>query len=164
MKTLLILRHAKSSWQDLGQADHDRPLNGRGKRDAPRMGKLMRERDMIPDLIISSTAMRARTTAQAVADEVDYPKEITQTRDLYHAYPDAFIEILQGLDNHFRSVLMVAHNPGIEELVAQLSGVYEQMTTGALAHFELSINDWQDLEDGMRGRLLGIYRPKELSD
>ncbi len=162
MKKLLILRHAKSSWKDLSQADHDRPLNKRGKRDAPRIGKFMRERDMIPDLIISSTAKRAWKTAEAVADEVDYRKDVTRTRDLYHAYPDAFIEILQGLDNHFRSVLMVAHNPGIEELVAQLSGVYERMTTGALAHFELPIDDWQDLEDRMRGRLKGIYRPKEL--
>lgn len=162
MKTLLILRHAKSSWKDLSMADHDRPLNKRGKRDAPMMGKFMRQNDLAPDLIISSTAKRARKTAQAVADEVDYPKEITQTRDLYHAYPDAYFEILQGLDNHFRSVLMVAHNPGIEELVAQLSGVYERMPTGALAHFELPIDDWQDVEDGMKGKLRGIYRPKEI--
>lgn len=162
MKTLLILRHAKSSWKDLTQADHDRPLNKRGKRDAPAIGRFIRQNDLVPDLIVSSTAKRARKTAQAVADEVDYPKEVTQTRNLYHAYPDAFIEILQALDNHFRTVLMVAHNPGIEELVAQLSGVYERMPTGALAHFELPIDDWQDLEDGMRGRLRGIYRPKEL--
>lgn len=145
-------------------ADHDRPLNKRGKQDAPRIGRFLYQQDLIPDLIVSSTAKRARKTAQAVADEVDYPKEITQTRNLYHAYPEAYFEILEGLDNHFRTVLMVAHNPGIEELVAQLSGIYEQMPTGALAHFELPIDDWQDVEDEMRGKLKGIYRPKELND
>ena len=163
MKTLLILRHAKSSWKDFSIDDHDRPLNKRGKRNAPEMGKLIRRLDLSPDLILSSTAKRARKTAEAVADEVKYPKKLTLTRKLYHAFPDAYVEILQSLENHHRTVLIVAHNPGIEEMVAQLSGLYERMPTGALAHFSLPIDDWQDMTEKTKGELQGIYRPKELT-
>jgi phosphohistidine phosphatase len=92
MKTLLVLRHAKSSWKNANLADFDRPLNKRGKRDAPRMGELLRREGIVPDLIISSSAERALTTAEAVALACGYDLEIQTTRQLYHAWPDDYIE------------------------------------------------------------------------
>jgi phosphohistidine phosphatase len=94
MKTLLILRHAKSDWGNSRLADYDRPLNERGKGDAPRMGQLLRDEDIVPDLIITSSAERAQTTAELAAIASGYENEITYTRRLYHAAPDAYIELL----------------------------------------------------------------------
>ena len=90
MKTLLILRHAKSDWETPDVADHDRPLNGRGKRDAPRMGRLLRDENLVPDLIISSTAKRARKTAKLVAEASGYEGEIRLAETLYLAGPEAY--------------------------------------------------------------------------
>ena len=85
MKTLLLLRHAKSSWKDESLTDHDRPLNKRGKKTAPLMGHLLREKNLVPDLVVSSTAVRARSTAEAAAEACGYPGEITLTDELYLA-------------------------------------------------------------------------------
>ena len=97
MKTLLILRHAKSSWKDASLADHDRPLNKRGKRDAPRMGRLLQEQDLVPDRIISSTAKRARNTAKAVAKACNCKDKVELTSEFYHAGPGAYLAVLQNV-------------------------------------------------------------------
>ena len=123
MKTLLILRHAKSSWDDPGLRDHDRPLNRRGKRDAPRMGRLIADRDLIPDRIVSSTAVRARTTAALAAAEFDHDVEIETTRDLYGAHPDGYIEVAEERGGAAERLMVVGHNPGITALVSRLTGV-----------------------------------------
>ena len=163
MKTLLILRHAKSSWKDMSLSDHDRPLNKRGKRDAPRIGQWMRKQNLRPDSIISSTAKRARKTALAVADETGFSRDdVLLTRDLYHAYPDTYIEFLQKLPDNHQIALVVGHNPGIEELVAHFAGGYEQMQTGALAHVVIDIDRWSELKSDERGVLKGVMRPKEI--
>ena len=164
MKTLLILRHAKSSWGNASLSDFERPLNKRGKYDAPRMGKLLRQEDLIPDLIVSSAANRALTTARLVADEVDCPQPVVATRDFYHASPDEYIAYLQGVPDENQSVMVVGHNPGMEELVTQLGGGYEVMPTAALAQFELDIASWQDFDAVTVGELMGIWRPKEINN
>ncbi len=162
MKTLLILRHAKSSWDNSSLADHDRPLNKRGKRDAPKMGRLLAREDLTPDLIISSTAERALTTAEFVAISADYDNEIQITRQLYHAGPEEYIEVLQQVDDTYRRVMVVGHNPGMEDLVEELGGQYHRMPTAALVQFELPIDSWADLDEGTTGRLVNIWRPKEI--
>ena len=110
MKTLLILRHAKSSWADPGMADHDRPLNARGKRDAPRMGRLIAEQGLHPDIIVSSTAKRARSTAKRVieAGGLTCPKCLLD--ELYLAAPETYINTLRQLDDTSQRVLAVGHN------------------------------------------------------
>ena len=143
--------------------DHDRPLNKRGKRDAPRMGKWLRKQNLRPDAIISSTAKRARKTALAVADETGFGDDVVLTRDLYHAYPDTYIEFLQKLPDNHQIALVVGHNPGIEELVAQFAGGYEQMPTAALAQITIEIDRWSDLQSETKGILKGVWRPKEIS-
>ncbi len=164
MKTLLILRHAKSSWNDPALDDHVRPLNVRGERDAPRIGKFVREHGLIPDVIISSDAVRARLTAEAVAKAARYPREILVDSRLYGAEPSDLIAVLRTIQEaKAGTVMIVGHNPGLEELVAQLTGEQEDLPTAALAHIELPIDRWRDLKTSTRGTLLGLWRPKKES-
>ncbi len=162
MKSLLVLRHAKSSWNDPTLKDHDRPLNKRGKRDAPRMGDLLADEQLLPDLIVSSTAARARTTADTVAASADYTGDVLYTEDLYHAGFGQFVRVLSALDDRYERVMVVAHNPGIEDLVERLGRRYARMPTAALAWIELDVASWADLGDDTVGRLVSVWRPKEL--
>ncbi|HEX6383989.1 MAG TPA: histidine phosphatase family protein [Anaerolineae bacterium] len=164
MKTLLILRHAKSSWDNANLSDHDRPLNERGQRDAPRMGRLLRDRELVPDLIITSTAERALATAEAVALASDYDGEIKYTRRFYHADPETYLEVLQTVPNKYERVMIVGHNPGMEELVEQLTGQAERLTTANIAHVELPVSSWKELMDETEGELIDLWRPKELKE
>ncbi len=162
MKTLLILRHAKSSWDNALLTDYERPLNKRGKQDAPRMGKLLREQDLVPDLIITSSAERALATAEAVALASGYEQEIRATRSFYHADPEAYLDVLRQLDDSLERVMVVGHNPGMEELLEELTGLWEQMSTAALAQISLPINQWSELDEETTGELVNLWRPKEL--
>jgi phosphohistidine phosphatase len=163
MKTLLILRHAKSSWKDPYLADHDRPLNKRGKRDAPIMGLLLREKGLLPDLILCSTAKRARKTVESVVESSGYDGQVQLTRDFYQAYPVAFFTILGEIPDEYQRVMIVGHNPDLEELVEMLTGDYELMPTAALAQVGLPIQSWEELNEETEGELINIWRPKELS-
>ena len=162
MKTLLILRHAKSSWSNLGLADIDRPLNKRGKRDAPRIGALLREEDLVPDLIISSPALRARKTAKAVSDNSGYEGEIEIQGEFYPGDPDSFIEAFYSIPNQIERILIIAHNPGLEELLYVLTGESARMPTSALAQVSLPVDRWLDLDDDTEGKLVNLWRVKEL--
>src|SRR6266516_4270537 len=162
MKSLLILRHAKSSWKHPELNDHDRPLNQRGKRDAPRMGELLQNEHLVPELIISSTAKRAFSTAKTVAKAAGYNGEITLNRSLYAAGPVAYVDVLRYLSNEYARVLMVGHNPGLEKLVKMLTGEEHTMSTCSLVHVQLRINSWSEIEYKTRGKLLGIWQPRVL--
>ncbi len=162
MKTLLILRHAKSSWKDMTLADHDRPLNRRGKEDAPRMGALLAEEGLVPDVILSSTAKRAQATAEAVADASGFEGEIHYSRDLYHADPESYLYTLRTLPPDYELVMVVGHNPGLEELVDVLTGESLRLPTAALVQVSLPLDDWTALTDETEGELVDIWRPREL--
>lgn len=162
MKTLLILRHAKSSWSNMRLSDHDRPLNDRGRRDAPRMGQLLLDEDLVPDLIITSSAERALTTAELVALECGFEAELLATRDLYHAGPEEYLDVLREQGGLAQMVMVVGHNPGIEELVDVLTGEDERMVTAALAQVSLPIDAWSDMDLDVMGTLENVWRPKEL--
>jgi phosphohistidine phosphatase len=163
MKTLLILRHAKSSWKNLSLADIDRPLNKRGKRDAPRMGALLLEEDLVPDLIISSPAARARKTAKAVSNNSGYEGKIEIQADFYPGDPDSFIEAFYSIPDKFDRVMVVAHNPGLEELLYVLTGESARMPTSALAQVALPIERWLNLDDDTQGKLVNLWLVKELN-
>ncbi len=163
MKTLLILRHAKSSWKHSELPDFDRPLNKRGKRDAPRMGELLRQADLLPELILSSSAQRARQTSQAVVDASGYPGEVRWLDSLYAAPPESYLEALRGLDDGLQSVMVVGHNPGLEELLEELTGAAESLPTAALAQVLLPIQRWSELDDEVSGELVQIWLPRQLS-
>ena len=162
MKTLLIMRHAKSSWDESEMHDHDRPLNKRGKLNAPRMGRLLREQDLVPDLIITSSARRARDTAGAVADQSGYEGEVKVEESLYAAPPEAYIEVLAAADDRYERILVIGHNPGLEELLETLASEREALPTAAIAQVDLSIQSWQELTDETSGTLVKLWRPKDL--
>jgi phosphohistidine phosphatase len=164
MNVLLILRHAKSSWSDGALDDHERPLNARGERDAPRVGRFIREQQLIPAVIISSDAVRARMTAEAVAEAALYRGEIALDHLLYLGGPDDIIAVLRTVPKAtVRTVMVVGHNPGLEELIEQLTGEHHELATAALAQITLPIKGWQDLAADTRGALAGLWRPKDLA-
>jgi len=162
MKTLLLLRHAKSSWKNSNLTDHDRPLNKRGKRDAPRMGYLLRREELTPGQIISSTARRARETAALVAEQSGFTAAVELNSNLYHASPEALATVLHELYYEDDPVLLVAHNPGLERFLELLTGQYEPLPTAALAHITLDLADWRQLRPETRGTLVNLWRPREL--
>jgi len=162
MKTLLLLRHAKSSWKHPELADHDRPLNKRGKRTAPHMGALLQEEDLMPDLILCSSAVRAYMTALIVAKACGYAGEIKKSRKLYLAEPQDYIEVLHEVPESHARVLVVGHNPGLEALVEALTGEAMAMPTAALAQMELSLPRWSDLAMDSDCKLVNVWRPKDL--
>jgi phosphohistidine phosphatase len=162
MKLLSILRHAKSSWSDSSLEDHDRPLNKRGLRDAPRMGVLIREQGLVPDTILSSTARRARETALAVAEAAGFPDDVRFTRHLYGAEPHTYLEAVRALPDATAHVLVVGHNPGIEELLALLVGTTHTLPTATLAVVELPVERWSDVGPPPLGSLRALWRPREL--
>jgi phosphohistidine phosphatase len=163
MKTLLLLRHAKSSWKEPGMDDHDRPLNDRGKRDAPKVGELILAQNLKPDRIVSSTAKRAKKTAEKVAVSCGYVDDVEFTRDLYLASLAGFRKVIRNIDDDCERLLLVGHNPGLEILLTAITGDEELLPTAALAEIELAVGKWSDFDSKASGRLAHIWRPKELA-
>ncbi len=147
MKRLTLLRHAKSSWGQSDIADHDRPLNRRGERDAPLMGRRLIARGARPSLIMTSPATRARQTARLLAREIGYPIEFIQTEtSLYLADPQTILEVIAGQDDTFGDIVVCAHNPGITDLANHLSGQrIENMPTCAMVTIEAETDAWQEI-------------------
>ena len=165
MKTLTLLRHAKSSWKDTSLADSERPLNKRGERDAPEMGARLSRSGVRPSLIISSPAVRAWTTAKIVAEAISYPREFLQ-RDgrLYLAGVRTIIDVVGEQDLGFNSIMIVGHNPGFTDFANYLvPGLTPNVPTCGIVSVDLHIDDW-DLK-GSPDRELKLYDyPKRVSD
>lgn len=143
-RTLTIVRHAKSSWEDERLADRDRPLNRRGERDAPRMGKRIQNAAIRPSLIVSSPAKRAWTTAKLIAAEIGYPQEFLQREaDLYLASVDTILDVLVAQDSGFSSIMLVGHNPGLTSFANYLvPGLTDNLPTGGVVSVEFEHPDW----------------------
>ncbi len=161
MKHLLIMRHAKSSWDQPGLADHERPINHRGQKDAPRMGELLKNQGLVPDLILCSTALRTRQTVELLGPACSFAGEILYLPELYEALANDCLEALHSHAGDHARVMILAHNPGLEELVGFLTGGHESMSTAAVAHVELDIPSWKALIGRGQGRLVHLWRPKE---
>jgi phosphohistidine phosphatase len=138
MKTIILVRHAKSSWKDLSLDDFDRPLNKRGKKNAPFMGKKLKERQIMPDLVLSSPAKRARKTATAIAKAIGYPKKkIVFDDNMYHASAMYLLEMVRDLDDKYETIMLFGHkNP-----------VYNIVTTGVYC-IKLNVDQWQKVREG----------------
>jgi phosphohistidine phosphatase len=162
MKTLTILRHAKSSWNHPDLSDHDRPLNDRGERDAPEMALRIQTSGIRPSLILSSTAIRAWTTAKAVAKQISYPIEFLQRDErLYLADVQTIIEVLKQQDVGFNNILLVGHNPGFTEFANFLvPGLAGNIPTCGLVSVTLDLEDW-DLQAGTNVELVAFDYPKK---
>jgi phosphohistidine phosphatase len=161
MKTLMLLRHAKSSRDVPNLADHDRPLNERGKQAAKHVGRFLRDEDLVPDLILSSTAVRARKTSQKAAKACDYPRAIELEERLYLASAQTHDAVVRGVEAGCKRLLLVGHNPGISDFLNHLASADEEMPTAGLAIVELPIIHWKDLTAKTRGKLIKFWRPRE---
>ena len=148
MKKLLLMRHAKSSWTDSNIPDHERPLKKKGRKDAERMGKMLKTKGLEPDLIISSTAVRAKETAEILADSCKCKKEIIFLESLYMAEPS---DILHAIEKHGKDkkiIMVIGHNPGLEAFLQIADGKVESLPTASVAYLTASIDDWSKLDKG----------------
>jgi phosphohistidine phosphatase len=161
MKTLLLLRHAKSSRRDNGVRDFDRPLNQRGLKTAPAVGRLMKKRKLQPDLVLSSPAERARQTTLLVIEAASLKTELRYDERIYEASAARLFELVSQIDDEANMVMLVGHNPGFEELLEVLTGEAHNLPTAALACIELDIEKWNKVKAG-GGRLEWLVKPKEL--
>jgi len=161
MKTLLLLRHAKSSWKDNGVRDFDRSLNQRGLKAAPSIGNLIRKRKLQPDLVLSSPAERARQTTQLVFEAAGLKTEVRFDERIYEATGVRLFEVVGQIEEDANVVMLVGHNPGLEELLEALTGEAYDLPTAALACIELNIEKWNKVRAG-GGQLEWLVKPKEL--
>jgi phosphohistidine phosphatase len=164
MKKLFIVRHAKSSWDDPDLDDFDRPLNTRGKRNAPEIGKRLAMRGVNPDLIITSPAKRAAATARRIAEEISYPKsKIIKEENFYHGTIQEVITIVQKLEDHVNSLMIFGHNPGLTDLANYLSSadIYNIPTCGVV-EIDFDIASWKML-GSKTGKLINFDFPKNNS-
>ncbi|HSQ25073.1 MAG TPA: histidine phosphatase family protein [Pyrinomonadaceae bacterium] len=161
MKTLYLLRHAKSSWDDPGLKDFDRPLNKRGLKAAPRLGAYLLKEKIRPDLILSSPAVRAKETTTLVCEAAGLSSLITFDERVYEASVQRLFEIVAGFADSINTAMMVGHNPGFEELLAALTGESLPMPTASLACTQLRLEKWSELTAGV-GKLVWLVKAKEL--
>jgi phosphohistidine phosphatase len=146
LKRLFLIRHAKSSWDDTALPDKDRSLNDRGRRDAPKMGKRLAKRDVTPDLILSSPARRAVTTAEIIAKKLHYKlKDIVVDDRLYAGAADDILKVIHKLGDNLESVMLFGHNPELTELAHRLSSEITHMPTCAVAEFTFNAKSWPDI-------------------
>ena len=167
MRTLHLLRHAKSSWDDAGLADHDRPLAPRGIRAATRMEEHLRDEDVRPDLVLCSSAVRARQTLDHVRPALGDALVKIEPR-IYEASADDILELLRGLAEPIRSVMVVGHNPGLQDLAVHLAAggdrldeLTEKYPTGALATLVFEGDSWAGIA-AQQAELSGYAVPREL--
>jgi len=163
MKTLTLLRHAKSSWKDASLQDRERPLNRRGQRDAPIMAERIKEAGIRPSLILSSPANRAWSTAKAIAHEIGYPLEFLQQEDrLYHASTGNLLRVIAEQDEGFNHLMIVGHNPGLTDFANYLiPDLTDNIPTSGVVSFEIDREDW-NLEGGAENKLLVYDYPKSV--
>jgi phosphohistidine phosphatase len=163
MKTLYLLRHAKSSWNDSNLQDFDRPLNVRGRETAPLVGRFIRKKNLRVDLILSSPAARARQTAALVKESAGLSAELRYDERVYEADAARLLEVVAQADDSADAVVLVGHNPGMEELLTFLTGESRSMPTAALACLSLDLEKWGKARE-RAGRLEWLVRPEEFAE
>lgn len=157
MKTLLLARHAKSDWGDPAVRDHDRPLNARGLRDAPAMASRLVAEGVRPQLIVSSMALRARTTADEYA--AAFHLEVADEPALYAASARTILSVAAALPDDVETAMLVGHNPGMTDAVADLTGEDLDFPTCAVAECAVDVDSWSELIE-RSGRLVALRTPR----
>lgn len=160
MKTLYLVRHAKSDWGDPLLDDHERPLNERGLRDAPAMGHRLAERGVQPDRIVTSTAVRARSTARLLARVLGIGDDhVVELDTLYAASGRGILNVAAELDDELGVAMLVGHNPGMSDAVGELTGEWVELPTCAVVECRVDVDSWAELVEGT-GELLAVDTPK----
>ena len=161
MKTILFMRHAKSDWGAQYRSDFARPLSTRGQRDAPVMAAFLGQHDLMPERIVSSPAQRARLTAEFVAKDDRFQGQLGFDRRIYLASPNMLLAVIHDLPEDADSVMLVGHNPGMEDIIELLSGGNVRMPTAAIASLRLYADRWADVQPG-EAYLQWLIKPKIL--
>jgi len=164
MKTLLLMRHGKSSWKDESLEDFERPLKKRGRKDSKKIASVIASNNLIPDIIISSSATRARETVDVVVDALDFKNRIVFSDALYMGEPRDILAALENLNDDYNSVMIVGHNPGLEAYLQIIDGEIEALPTAGLGQLVLVLDRWHDLSFDTMGDLVGFWTPKSLSE
>lgn len=161
MKTLILVRHAKSSWSDSSLMDIQRPLNKRGSRNAPEMGKRLKNRGILPDIIVSSPAVRAFTTAELISKEIGYSSnQIRISHELFHSSSSGILETIRSLENEYNCAMLFGHNPGFTYFANELCNIdIWNIPTAGLVECTLNIDKWGDTSKGI-GELSYFDFPK----
>ncbi len=159
MKTVLILRHGQAGSAGVEGGDHDRRLTPQGERDAESVGRRLQEDELTPCAILCSTALRARKTADIVAAHCGFEGEIEERDVLYLASSQAYFDALRDQAENRQRVLIVGHNPGLEMLLASLTGGLQGLSPASLAHVELPIETWSLLTPNTGGTMVSLRRP-----
>jgi phosphohistidine phosphatase len=162
MKTLYLVRHAKSSWKYPNLDDFERPLNKRGRKNAPFMGSVLKKLKVAPDLLISSPANRAATTARIIADTIDYPLEKIQYNETIYASSEYdLVQVIQQLDNSVNRVMLVSHNPALTDLANSIGDTaISNIPTCGVFCVNLNISSWAKIGE-QRGKLKFFEFPKK---
>jgi phosphohistidine phosphatase len=165
MRTLYLVRHAKSSWDFPNLSDQQRPLNKRGKKDAPKMGKLLKQRNEVPDLMISSPAKRAFSTAKRIAEELGYKiKDIEKNETLYMADTDEFYDVICEVPKNVNKLMLFSHNYGITYFANYITETnIENIPTCGIVRVDFEIDLWEDIEN-KKGKLIYFEYPKKYPD
>jgi len=161
MLTLYLLRHAKSSWDDASQPDFERPLSNRGREACATVGEFIHEKGIDFDLVLVSTAVRTRETIELIKERATFRGEVRYDERIYEATVSQLLEIISQVDNDRENVLLVGHNPGVEALLALLTGEQQSVTTANFAKIKLNTTKWSTNLAG-KGTLEWIVRPKEI--
>lgn len=164
MKELLVLRHAKSDHSNPGLRDHERPLNARGRKAAPRVGNLLVAADLRPDLLLCSTAVRAMETAALVAEAAELHMKTEFVDELYLASAHTILDTVTTRGGDAQRVLTVGHNPGMEDVLDLLGLGMLEMPTAALAHIRFDVEDWSLAPTAEGTTLENLWLARELSD
>ena len=161
MKTLYLLRHAKSSRKDQSLPDFERPLNRRGKQAAERIGRYLKHELIVPEIVLSSPAVRARETIERVAKFAKWTPEILFDQRIYEAGGLRLLDVVSQIENERKTALLVGHNPGIEELLMLLTGESKRVPTGAFMQIDLKSSKWANAAD-KRAKLAWLVKPRKL--
>jgi len=161
MKTLLVMRHAKSSWDNPDWSDFERPLNKRGMKSAPFIGSLLYQNNLTPEFVVSSPAKRAKHTAVLIKETAQVERPIKFEDKIYEASANTLLYLIADFSDDFASILIIGHNPGLEDLIRLLTGDYCSMPTASVAKILLNIDSWKEIRMNC-GFLETVLRPRDL--
>jgi phosphohistidine phosphatase len=162
MKTLLLMRHGKSSWKHPELSDQERPLSKRGERDSHFMSRFIVERELVPQIVLASSSVRTAKTAEALCEECTGIGPVRLMDELYLAEAGAYMDALRTLPAEMERALIIGHNPGLESLLMILGRRIEAMPTTSLAHLVLPIQSWGELTQETEGELVDFWKPQDL--
>lgn len=163
-RSLVLMRHAKSDWSDQSLSDRDRPLNKRGRHDAPRMAEWLQSVGRVPSLVLCSTSKRTRETLKLMMEVWNENPEVIDCENLYLAPADEIFQEIRTLGTDEPSIMTLAHNPGMSYAASVMADQSIEMPTAAVAIFDISLDSWQSLHEDAERQLAFFMRPKALTD